>query len=69
VIDFWHIALSYTGPSAIVGDCGRRIVIPLRPHHLTAHEQAIRRSAEVARRLVKQFNGPTRIKETEFYER
>jgi hypothetical protein len=57
MIDFWHIALSFKGPSAIVGG-DRRIVIKLRDDFPT-REHAIRHSAEAATRLIKQFNGPT----------
>jgi hypothetical protein len=58
VIDFWHIALSFNGPSAIVGG-DRRLVIPLREG--MDRESAIKRSGDVAMRLLKQFNGPTHL--------
>jgi hypothetical protein len=59
MIDFWLVARSPTGPSALIGDAGVRIPIRLRDD--MPRDGAIDRSRWVAERLIKRFNGPTVI--------
>jgi hypothetical protein len=63
MIPWWTVYINFDGPSYVQSGDGRRIVVPLRSGNSRAGRgDAIKWSAEVARGLAAQLNGPTKPK-------